>query len=163
MSNKFWIGTAPFCNPHPDQCEKTPGYKAVDTDKCGDSSCCWTGKKIKCEFDNERFKSDMNNDVFSKANKSQWFGTAPFCNSDPCDAYKSDMFPIKSDKCGDGSCCATGEKWLGIHPQTEAQKRQVQEGKSDCWKLRLMQEDTLKAGLKLGSSALETVSKFASA
>lgn len=163
MSKSFWIGTAPFCDPHPDQCEKTPGFVAIKKDKCGDGACCWSGEKIKCEFNENKFKEDFSNDVFTKAAKPQWFGNAPICSSQPCDVYKADMVPIKSDKCGDGSCCWTGEKWLGIQPQTEEQKINVRQGKKECWDFNKLQEQTLQAGLSFGTSVANAVSKFAPA
>lgn len=41
MSKPIWIGTAPFCDPSPNQCEQTPGYVKTGEDKCGDGNCCW--------------------------------------------------------------------------------------------------------------------------
>ena len=161
MSKSFWIGTAPFCKPHPDQCEKTPGYKATIQDQCGDGSCCWSGKKIKCEYDESLFSNDLSSDIFNKVSKSQWFGTSPFCGAEPCDVYKTGMLPIKADKCGDGSCCLTGEKWLGIHPQTEEQKINIKQGKAECWDFKKLQEKTLQAGLNFGCNIVETVGKLA--
>jgi len=43
----YWDGTAPFCE---GDCRRRR-YSQVDTDKCGDGKCCWTGMKVKCCMD----------------------------------------------------------------------------------------------------------------
>ena len=40
-----WIGTAPFCNAHCSACGPNQVCQRSD---CGDGSCCWSGKKVRC-------------------------------------------------------------------------------------------------------------------
>eukprot|EP01029_Cantina_marsupialis_P012906 TRINITY_DN2857_c0_g1_i1.p1 TRINITY_DN2857_c0_g1~~TRINITY_DN2857_c0_g1_i1.p1 ORF type:complete len:316 (+),score=68.23 TRINITY_DN2857_c0_g1_i1:465-1412(+) len=50
VKSEYWLGTAPFCDPHDFHCEDM-GLRVAGYDKCGDGHCCWTGHKIKCVCD----------------------------------------------------------------------------------------------------------------
>jgi len=92
MNKPFWIGTAPFCKPSEDQCYDTPGYIPGDKSKCGDGSCCWSGHKIQCKFDEETWKKSSlyrqmrqekaEDDEYDETEqpKFSWVGEAPFCS-----------------------------------------------------------------------------------
>jgi hypothetical protein len=133
--------------------------------KSGDGASCWTGSKIKCVFDEKKWKETaayqeqkFNNDKAANLNPQfTWFGKAPFCGADDCDAYKAGMIPIKHDNCGDGSCCFMGEKVLARKPTSDEDKKRLDLGMSECYKLRLEQEKTLQQGLSLGTEAAKTI------
>ena len=164
----YWIGTGPFCNPHPSQCEQTPGYIATDTSTSGDGSSCWTGQKIKCQFSKSKWQQTPYYQQLVKDDPSArnsipeftWFGTAPLCGASPCDVYKAGKYPVKAGKCGDGSCCSTGEKWLGMTPVTQRQRDAVKEGSKNCWNMSVLQEHTLQAGLAFGASVASSIARM---
>lgn len=161
----FYIGTAPFCNPSKHQCTATPGYYADEEDTCGDGSCCWSGKKIACKFSHDKWKSTplfqeiMSEEPqhFNRVPEFNWFGKAPACSANVCDVYKAGMIPIKSHKCGDGSCCTTGEKWLGMRPILKKHDKAVTTGLKKCLHIENQQEKNIEAGLKFGSSVSNTL------
>ena len=84
-----------------------------------------------------------------------WYGSAPLCGADVCDVYKAGMMPVTSGKCGDGSCCLSGEKWLGVKPIIESQRQHVKEASKECWEMSKLKEKTLQEGLKLGTQFLK--------
>ena len=92
-----------------------------------------------------------------------WFGTSPYCGGDPCDVYKAGMLPIKSASCGNGSCCTTGEKWLGIRPILKEHIANMKEGKKECWEFKKLQEKTLQDGLAFGKDVATSIAKVATA
>ena len=113
--DNFWIGSAPFCKPSPSQCAARPGYKYSGVkDKCGDGSCCWSGAKMKCERDATKTKTE-----------GRWVGTAPVCNTSRCSVYRSYLIPTKTSRCGDGACCAIGQKWYGREPENQTEKNEI--------------------------------------
>jgi len=71
-------------------------------------------------------------------------------DSDACDVYRAGMLPVHSSNCGAGSCCVTGEKWLGVRPTIKAHHENIRVGKEECWKFTKMREETLQKGLALG-------------
>ncbi|KAJ8119349.1 hypothetical protein ONZ43_g3682 [Nemania bipapillata] len=85
----FWSGTAPFCE---GACPNNWSEKKKD--KCGDGSCCVTGKKSQCC---RTFNLD----------NCYWSGTAPLC-SGSCNAINE--YELERSGCGDGECCLTGSK-----------------------------------------------------
>jgi hypothetical protein len=87
-----------------------------------------------------------------------WFGKAPFCGADPCDVYMAGMIPIKNNKCGDGSCCWFGEKWMGMRPFTNDHKKNIEDGRKECMELKKVQLQTLQSALGFGSSVLGAIS-----
>lgn len=168
MTDSFYIGTAPFCKPSKAQCEKTPGYVADGYDDCGDGSCCWSGQKIKCSFNPEKWQqsqvySELLDETPEHANvKPQfaWFGKAPFCKGTPCDVYQSGMIPIRASNCGDGSCCVTGEKWLGMKPISKRDRDALAIGMVDCYEYLKLEEKTMTEALKLGNNVVDTIREF---
>lgn len=44
----------------------------------------------------------------------KWFGNAPLCDGDFCDAIMEGYIPLGLDKCGNGKKCLTGNKVLGL-------------------------------------------------
>jgi hypothetical protein len=169
MSNDFYIGTAPFCDPRGVLCDVTPGYEDGGKSKCGDGSCCWTGNKRRCTFNQNKWeKSDLYRELITEDPKVQgltpkfnWFGKAPLCSATPCDVYEAGMVPIKSHTCGDGSCCVSGEKWLGIKPLSTYQKDLVKTGQKECMQLDQLKEQTIQEGLKFGAKVAESIAKAA--
>jgi hypothetical protein len=165
MTEAKFIGTAPFCDPNPLQCERTPGFAAAGKTKCGDGSCCLTGTKYKCEFQADKWKKSQLYSEMVKDDPSMsdvvpefvWLGKAPACSASPCDLYEAGLMPIKSDNCGDGACCLTGEKWLGTKPVTGRQREMVSRGHADCLELRKIDGRNVTEGLKFGTSVLKAV------
>lgn len=105
MADHYWLGTAPFCNAKPSDCESTPGYVFAEYSSIGDGASCWSGQKVKCV---KKEKSDI---------KYAWFGSAPFCNENPfIDIVVDGWVPIKVDRYGDGSNCVKGFKVLARNP-----------------------------------------------
>jgi len=88
-----WIGTAPICDAQPSDCADID-MDYVRSSKCGDGSCCVTGRKVKC------------------SPRQKWLGTAPICDAQPSECADFNMEYVRSSKCGNGSCCVTGRKIL---------------------------------------------------
>lgn len=135
MDNSFLIGTAPFCNPDPQQCYATPGYRPAGRETAN----CWTGSKIKCVWDNSVWKnSGLYNQlrregaVPDRKPQFRWFGNATFCMPDECDIYRDWLVPVARDLCGDGTCCVSGEKILGMFPMTNRQRSIFDNGRKAC-------------------------------
>lgn len=159
--NDFYLGTAPFCDPNPKGCEETPGYVYDGKSKSGDGASCWSGTKIRCKYDPEKWKQSSQYQSLLRQDPGLgdsdikpsyvWYGKAPFCSADECDAYQSGKIPINRSSCGDGSCCWFGEKVLAREPITEEEKERLETGMRECFTLSQEQERTLQAGLKLGS------------
>lgn len=55
----------------------------------------------------------------------KWFGTAPFCMPNKYDLAEEGYVPVEKDKCGDGHCCVTGQKILGMKPVIPAQTEEL--------------------------------------
>ena len=137
MDREIILGNAPFCGDSSARCGVTPGYRAVDKFKGSGFSKCWTGHKTRCRFDLDTFKDTaiyrrlkeqnetlgLNNNFFPQY---KWFGTAPFCAPNKGDLAKEGYVYVKSDRCGDGRCCATGEKMLGMKPETAEQREELE-------------------------------------
>jgi hypothetical protein len=167
MEDKY-IGTAPFCKGTSNQCKLTPGYVYGGKDDCGDGSCCWTGSKVKCEFNDKAWRESATYSEFTAEDpkainiKPQfvWMGKGPACSVNPCTLFKSGFFPIRNDNCGDGSCCVTGEKWLGIKPILSRHKQIVDQGRKDCQEMGIKREEKLTAGFKATSDVVKFAGKF---
>jgi hypothetical protein len=82
-------------------------------------------------------------------------------DADACDLYKAGMLPVQSSSCGGGSCCVTGEKWLGVRPTLKSHLENVKVGKEECWKFAKMREETLQKGLSLGEDVAKIFAKGA--
>jgi len=165
-----WVGTAPFCDPNPSQCEATPGYIATGKDKCGNGACCWSGEKIKCEFNDKAWKSSQlySEMIAENGQKAEnikpqfvWMGKAPACAVEACDVFAAGLVPVKNSTCGDGSCCFTGEKWLGMKPILQSHKDLVKTGMKECFEFKKLQEQTLQAGLGFGAKAISAIGSVA--
>lgn len=133
--SSFLIGTAPFCSPDREQCYATPGYKPEKTEKDG----CLFGNKIRCSWNNDTWKNSglynqLSRDGANMTRKPvfKWFGLAPLCIISNCDVAGSNYIPIGYDLCGDGSCCTTSEKILGMQPMSENQKQLLKDMRHSC-------------------------------
>lgn len=122
--------------------------------------------KIKCEHQTDIWKNSSVYKEFMIESEGRfpdyvpnftWFGSAPFCGGDACEVYKAGMLPIQAAKCGDGSCCSTGEKWLGVRPILKEHKENVKEGKKECWEFKKLQEKTLQDGLSFGTNIAKAI------
>ena len=67
------------------------------------------------------------------------------------------MLPIQNSNCGNGSCCAVGEKWLGARPILQDHKDNVKDGKKDCFAYKKAKQETLTKGLELGTNILKAL------
>lgn len=73
-------------------------------------------------FEDERLRkrgitNDYNTETGLYEDKNmdlKWFGNAPFCDGDFCDAVMEGYVPLGLDKYGNGKKCLTGNKVLGI-------------------------------------------------
>lgn len=166
----YFSGSAPFCNGSKYDCDKIPGYVYAGDEKCGDGSCCWTGRKAKCVFDEKKWKESTiykNLQIDSKDERVKdyrpefnWFGTAPLCDYGECELYKAGYIPVAYDACGDGSCCKTGNKILGIRAVLPEHKEIVKNEKKNCYKLEMKKEDTKKEIAETIGDGLETIGKY---
>ena len=142
----LYLGTAPFCNAKPEDCEKIPGYRyAGKKGKYISGRRCVTGEKVKCEFNEDEFKSS---DVYKRISNDEdelnenynpdmkWYGRAPVCGGWECDAYEDDKLPVKRSKFGEGSNCISGYKILGVNPLNEKQKMTIERAKVKCKEIR---------------------------
>jgi hypothetical protein len=148
---EFWSGTAPFCGAEFGDCERigseglfnSVSYSALteyERDNPGGSKC-WTGKKVLCRMNPKRltdlpeFKDLAKTGIEIKGEyQLKWYGTAPLCDANACDAILDGYIPLLSDRQGDGSFCMTGQKILGIKPEKmtpEAQEK-FNEMKKEC-------------------------------
>lgn len=160
----FKLGTCPFCSPDPDQCATTPGYQAVGTT----SDCCWSGEKVKCEFNHEAWKttatfSQLKNELGENIAENiipqfTWFGSAPSCGAHPCDCFEAGMMPIMNDMLGDGSKCLTGEKWLCMTPLLTAHKTLVTTGMQQCYAADAAYHVTVDKALDFGTELVKDIS-----
>jgi len=161
--SSFFVGTAPFCDPQPEQCEKTPGYVADGYSKCGSGNCCWTGRKIKCRFDETAWKkSQLYKSSKEKSDNPSfvWIGKAPLCGASFCDAYEAGLYPLGTDSCGDGSCCMVGEKVLTKKPETKYEQEMVDKGMKECFALDKEKEKTIQEGFKFAGGLASAVGKL---
>jgi len=133
--NSYLIGTAPFCSPDSQQCYATPGYKPGRWEKDG----CWTGSKMRCYWDENLWKKSGLYDqlrrdgmVPGRRPMYRWFGNSPLCIVSNCDVFRENNVPVAYDMCGDGSCCVTSEKILGMQPVTNVQRQVLKEGREAC-------------------------------
>lgn len=154
---EFWSGTAPFCNANFGDCEKigseglfnSISYSALseyERENQGGSKC-WSGKKVLCRMNPKRltdlpeFRELADKGIEIKGDyKLKWFGTAPLCDANACDAILDGYIPLLSDRQGDGSYCMTGQKILGIKPDKMSPdaEQKFEEMKKDCEKAAML-------------------------
>jgi len=154
---EFWSGTAPFCNANFGDCEKigaeglfsSVSYAALteyERDNPGGSKC-WSGKKVLCRMNPKKltdlpeFKELAERGIEIKGDyKLKWYGTAPLCDVNACDAILDGYIPLVTDRQGDGSFCMTGMKILGIKPDrmTPQAEQKFEEMKKDCEKAAML-------------------------
>jgi hypothetical protein len=163
----FWIGSAPFCDPDPSQCQITPGYQPVATSKSGDGHRCWFGKKIKCQFNQDawrqtstfsQLKMELGDAAEGVVPQFAWLGVAPACAASPCDCFEAGLMPIFEDKEGDGSECSSGNKWLCVMPMLKDQKDLTATGMSQCFQQDAAREATIQKALDLGDELVKDIS-----
>jgi hypothetical protein len=167
MSGQYvWLGTAPFCGATPSMCQDLPGYVYVEDDKCGDGSCCWSGKKVKCQFNDTHWKqsplySEIQTETYGRnpnfVPNFVWFGEAPLCGADPCSVFSAGMLPIQSSKCGNGSCCMHGEKWLGTRPMLKKHHELINMGMKECNQTKRVKMETIGKALDLGKEITKAI------
>jgi glycerophosphoryl diester phosphodiesterase len=95
-----WVGTAPFCQGHPDDCAQR-GMDYVRSDNRGDGAACVSGRKVLCR------QRSQSQGLFVRR---EWVGTAPACNAQPGDCTDRGMVYIRHDDRGNGAKCVTGTK-----------------------------------------------------
>ena len=132
--NSYIIGTAPFCAAQKEQCYATPGYKPGEQISNG----CLFGNKIRCVWDQMLWQNSglynqlLRDGLWDKLPTFKWFGTAPTCIVSNCDVVKDGYIPISYDLCGDGSCCITSEKILGLKPMNKKYGEILDDLKKQC-------------------------------
>ena len=149
MDREIEIGFFPFCGDSSKRCGVTPGYKTIGKVFGSGLRRCWTGHKAKCRFDFDTFKKTTLFQKLKNQNQAiglstnffpeyKWFGTAPFCAPNKGDLAKEGYVFVKTDRCGDGRCCTTGNKMLGMKPETTEQEQELKE------ELKKVEEDRKK-------------------
>ena len=164
MGPEILIGTAPFCDPNPQQCYISPGYQPVRRDKAN----CWTGEKVVCKFNiaawkqtgmfNE-LKREMGADAEFVIPVFQWFGSAPVCNATYCDVFTMGYMPIVIDPYGDGAPCGVGDKILGMRPILKSHFVLVDEGRRNCYKESEQRSEIIKKCLDIGNELIKQLAK----
>lgn len=162
---QFWHGTAPFCDGHPDDCSRYAGklFAPVlnkdisEKDRESYGASCWTGEKVLCRYNPS---SAIESGIFEQYGldptlmnfELKWYGTAPFCDPEPCQIWSDGYIPIFNDEYGDGSRCVTGRKILAIKPLTVNKEQQLllDQWKSRCKELLLIQAENMQKFIKLG-------------
>lgn len=162
---QFWHGTAPFCNAIPSDCsryagklyEHIPENKISSEDRQSYGATCLTGNKVLCRYNPS---SAVEKGIFEEYGLDpttmnftlKWFGTAPFCDPEPCQIWSEGYIPLFNDEYGDGSKCWTGRKILGVKPLTlnKEQENLLNEWKSKCKELLLLQAENMQKFIKLG-------------
>lgn len=127
-----WLGTAPACAPTDEHCkvyspDATVGLRC----KTCHGAHCWTGQKIRCDWEEDNGLTDECNPVCSSHTTKHWVGTAPSCGANPCHCWDAGMIMLLSSgsqrdacpcsnqaKCAHfGKTCLTGRKVLCAKPR----------------------------------------------